>query len=51
MREFIEQESERLGVTTSEFVRRLFEVYRESRAGNARCDYCEEPVNIELTYT
>jgi hypothetical protein len=51
MREFIENEADRLGVTPTEFMRRLLEVYQESRAGNAPCDYCGEPVVIELTYT
>lgn len=51
MREFIEQEAERLGVTPSEFLRRLFELYRTSRAGEASCESCGEPVRMDLTYT
>lgn len=50
MREFVEQEAERLGVTPSEFLRRLLDVHRESRAGNTACEHCGEPVEIELTY-
>jgi hypothetical protein len=51
MREFVENESERLGVTPSEFLRRLLLVYRESRAENMPCDYCGEPAVIELSYS
>jgi hypothetical protein len=51
MREFIENESERLGVTPSEFLRRLLLVYRESRAENMACEYCGEPAVIELSYS
>jgi len=50
MREFVENEAERLGVTTSEFLRRLMLVYRESRAENTPCDHCGESVVIELSY-
>lgn len=48
MREFVETEAGRLGVSRAEFVRRLLELYRESRAGNTPCDSCGEPVEIEL---
>lgn len=50
MREFVEDESERLGITPSEFLRRVLLVYRESRAENTPCDHCGQPVVIELTY-
>ena len=50
MREFIEDEAERLGMTVSEFLRRLLIMYRESRAENTPCDHCGQPVVIELTY-
>lgn len=50
MREFVESESDRLGVTPSEFLRRLLLVYRQSRAEDTACDHCGEPVVIELTY-
>lgn len=50
MREFVEREAERLGVTPSEFLRRLLDVHRESRAGNTPCEHCGEPIQIELTY-
>jgi hypothetical protein len=51
MREFIENEGERLGMTTSEVLRRLLITYRESRAENAPCDHCGQPVVIELSYS
>lgn len=51
MREFIEEEADRMGVTTSEFLRRLLLVYRRSRAGEAECEYCGGPIEIELSYT
>lgn len=50
MREFVEDEAERLGMTVSEFLRRLLLVYRESRAENTPCDHCGQPVVMELTY-
>jgi hypothetical protein len=50
MREFIEGEAERLGMTVSEFLRRLLIMYRESRAENTPCDHCGQPVVMELTY-
>lgn len=51
MREFVENEADRLGVTPSEFLRRVLLVYRESRAENTPCDHCGQPVVIELTYS
>jgi hypothetical protein len=50
MREFVENESERLGITPSEFLRRVLIIYRESRAENTPCDHCGQPVVIELTH-
>lgn len=48
MKEFIEAECERLGVTQSEFHRRLLDVYRESRRENTDCPHCEEVVKMDL---
>lgn len=50
MRTFVEDECDRLGVTVSEFLRRVLIVYRESRAENTPCDHCGESVVIELSY-
>jgi len=49
-REFVEDEAARLGVSKTEFLRRLLETYRESRAGSTPCEHCGEPVVIELSY-
>jgi hypothetical protein len=51
MREFVKNESDRLGITPSEFLRRLLLIYRESCAENTPCDHCGEPVVIELSYS
>jgi hypothetical protein len=51
MREFVERESERMGLSVSEFLRRLLLMYRESRHENTACDHCGEPVVMELTYS
>jgi uncharacterized protein (UPF0212 family) len=50
MREFIEEEADRLGVSVSELLRRLFLAYRESQAGNASCEHCGERQEIDLRY-
>jgi len=50
MREFVEAEADRLGITVSEFLRRLLLVYRESQAENTPCEHCGQPVSIELSY-
>jgi hypothetical protein len=50
MREFVENESDRLGVTPTEFMRRLLELYRDSRSGETACEHCGEPVEIDLNY-
>lgn len=51
MREFVENEADRLGVTPSEFLRRLLIEYRESRKGNRLCEHCEQQAVIELKYS
>ena len=48
MREFIEAESDRLGVSKSEFHRRLLEFYRESKREQTDCPHCGETVVIDL---
>lgn len=49
MRQFIEDEAGRLGVSRSEMLRRVLIVYRESRKENMACDHCGQPAVIELT--
>lgn len=51
MREFVEDEAARLGVSKTELLRRLLDTYRNSRAGNTPCEHCSEPVVIELSYS
>ena len=48
MKEFIDSEAERLGVSKSEFHRRLLELYRESRRENVECPHCGETVVFDL---
>lgn len=48
MAEFVESEAERLGVSKSEFMRRLLELYRESRREDVDCPHCGEIVVMDL---
>lgn len=48
MREFIEDEADRLGVTRSELLRRLFDVYLASQEGRIECEHCGEIEVINL---
>lgn len=51
MREFVEREADELGMSHSEFLRRLLLVYRQSRAGNTPCEHCGNATVIDLTYS
>lgn len=48
MREFVQAEADRLGVTPAEFLRRLLELYRESRRESIECPNCGETVKMDL---
>jgi len=48
MAEFVESECDRLGVSKSEFHRRLLELYRESRREDVECPHCSEIVVFDL---
>lgn len=48
MLEFVESECERLGVSRSEFHRRLLELYRESKRENVDCPECNQTVVFDL---
>lgn len=48
MADFVEEEASRLSVSKAEFQRRLLEMYKHSRMGNAACEHCGGPVEIEL---
>lgn len=47
---FVEDEAARLGVSKTEFVRRLFDCYRMSRNGEMECEHCSGAVAMELEY-
>jgi negative regulator of replication initiation len=46
MRQFIDDETERLGVSNAEYLRRLCELARESRAGETTCEHCGNHVAV-----
>jgi len=48
MLEYVDSEAENLGITRSEFLRRMLDLYRESRRENADCPECENPVVFDL---
>lgn len=48
MREFIEDEAQRLGMSRSELLRRLLEVYQDSQGGRMVCENCNEIEVIRL---
>ncbi len=49
MRELVNEEAARLGVTNAELHRRLLDHYRESRENEPNCPRCGEPTIIKLT--
>lgn len=48
MVEFADAEAERLGVNRSEFLRRLLELYRDSRREQVDCAHCGNTVKMDL---
>jgi len=48
MREFIDDEADRLGVTRAELVRRILDFYRESRENETNCPHCGNDITIPL---
>jgi hypothetical protein len=48
MLEFVDAEAERLGVTRTELLRRLLELYRESRRENTDCPHCDTTIKLDL---
>jgi negative regulator of replication initiation len=48
MSEYIDAEAERLGLSRAEFLRRMFDLYRESRRENTECPHCGEIVKFDL---
>lgn len=51
MREFVDAESERLGISNAEFHRRLLDLYRESRREAVDCPHCSSTVKFDLRVT
>lgn len=48
MREFIEDEADRVGVSKAEVQRRLLDFYRRSRENDTPCPYCGDDIEIDL---
>jgi len=48
MADYVQSEAHRLGVSKSEFHRRLLELYRESRREKVDCPHCDETVVLDL---
>lgn len=48
MLEYVDGEAENLGVTRSEFLRRLLTLYRESRREQTECPHCDEAVVFDM---
>jgi len=48
MKEFLEDEADRLGTTKAELQRRLLDFYRESRETDTPCPNCGNDITIEL---
>jgi len=48
MREFLDDEAGRIGVTKAELYRRLFDFYRESRENEPSCPHCGDPITVDL---
>ena len=48
MRDFLDDEADRLGVTNAELYRRFLDFYRESREEKPNCPHCNEPITIDL---
>lgn len=48
MLEFLDSEADRLGVTRAEFMRRMMELYRDTRRENVDCPHCGDAVVMDL---
>lgn len=47
MREFIDAEASRCGVTRAELVRRALDDFRDSRAGQLNCPECGQEIHLD----
>lgn len=48
MQDFLDAESDRLGITRAELQRRIFSLYRESRREQVSCPHCEQTVKMDV---
>jgi len=48
MRDFLDEEASRLGVTRAELMRRILDFYRESRVNETNCPHCGNDITIPL---
>jgi hypothetical protein len=48
MRDYLSAESERLGVTRAEFIRRVLSLYRQSRRERVSCPHCRSTVKMDV---
>lgn len=48
MKQWVEAEADRLGITRAEFLRRVLELYQESRRENLECPHCGETVIMDV---
>lgn len=47
MREFIDSEASRCGVSRAELIRRVFDDYRDSRRGELNCPNCGSELHLD----
>lgn len=48
MLDFLDAESDRLGITRAELQRRVLSLYRLSRHGQVECPHCGDPVKMDV---
>lgn len=48
MMDYVDSEADEYGVTRAEFMRRLLDLYRESRRENEACPHCGELVVFDM---
>lgn len=46
-RRWVEQRAESSGVTVTEFLRRLIDLYKVSREDELTCPYCDRPLHLD----
>lgn len=48
MKEFLQTEADRIGTSSAELQRRLFDFYSKSRESNTPCPHCGRDITISL---